>query len=240
MYLSELMSKAYLKETEPIDGEEITILPSGCKAGVDYNCVITRSDFESIVVNYRASEPASEGILFAIGKARDLNDPIWNVLLDNDYFASHYTKMCNDFYMQRLEQIEKNKNAGSKGENKSPDLDTLFSNNTGGIEFSLDDYKRGVDLIVKDAMDSFSKYGVEKVCCSSFDSVTSFVNKLAEHTPNVSNIVESYYGYIPPEESIMADVLNLVKEAAVDKLQSNDIEGAKLILKPLDDLIYER
>ena len=142
--------------------------------------------------------------------------------------------------MQRLEQIEKNKNAGSKGENKSPDLDTLFSNNTGGIEFSLDDYKRGVDLIVKDAMDSFSKYGVEKVCCSSFDSVTSFVNKLAEHTPNVSNIVESYYGYIPPEESIMADVLNLVKEAAVDKLQSNDIEGAKLILKPLDDLIYER
>lgn len=105
MFFHELLKGAYLKEEPPLE-DEITLLPAGVKAGMDYSLVVNRSLFEQTIVNYRATEPMSEAILMAIGSAKALNDPVWLTLVQNEAVVEKYTTLCNDKYADQLQQLE--------------------------------------------------------------------------------------------------------------------------------------
>lgn len=105
MFLNDLLDKAYLSD-QPATQEEILLMPSGLKAGIDMNMVVPRAIFEETIVKYRASEPTSEAILMAIGRAKDISDPVWNTLLSNECVVTKYTELCNSFYASQLEKLE--------------------------------------------------------------------------------------------------------------------------------------
>lgn len=106
MFFEELLKSSYLKEEE-VTQDEIVILPAGAKTGMDYNLVVKRADFEQVMVNYRATEPLSEAILMAIGKASGKADPVWTTLAQNVQVIDYYTKLCSDKYADQLNELEK-------------------------------------------------------------------------------------------------------------------------------------
>lgn len=105
MFLYDILDQAYLTEKAPTS-DEILLMPMGFKTGIDHNMVVPRSAFESVMVQYRASEPASEAILMAIGKAKDISDPVWATLLTNECVVTRYNDLSNAFYAQQLEKLE--------------------------------------------------------------------------------------------------------------------------------------
>lgn len=105
MFLNDILDKAYLTEMPPTP-DEILLMPAGFKTGIDHNMVVPRSVFESVMVQFRATEPASEAILMAIGKAKDNSDPVWSTLLTNECVVSRYTELSNTFYAEQLQRLE--------------------------------------------------------------------------------------------------------------------------------------
>ena len=80
MYLEELLKCAYIKTDAPTE-EEITLLLQGCLPQIDHHLVVRKPDFEEILMRNRATDPTSEAIMIAIGKAKPVpGDPIWGVI----------------------------------------------------------------------------------------------------------------------------------------------------------------
>lgn len=119
MFLKSLLAKSYLKEGD-LEDSEILILPKGIKAGIDCNMVISNTDFEELMVDYRSTEPASEGILMTIGTTKDINDPVWNVLVMNDAVTERYVELSNQMYAARNEASE-----GATGVISTPPMDNM-------------------------------------------------------------------------------------------------------------------
>lgn len=64
MYLKELLDKAFLTE-DPVSGEQVVLCPRGICQWCDVPLVVTVPDWESVYVQYRASEPDIE-LTFAV------------------------------------------------------------------------------------------------------------------------------------------------------------------------------
>ncbi len=131
MYLEDLVKHSYIK-TDPATDEEITLLLAGCRPQVDHNLVVSKVDFETVLMENRSTDPTSEVILMAIGRAEKTpSDPIWEVMLKRDCIVSQYTKLCNDEAAARLSTFEENTAPVSKSD-EGPD--TVLSVDHEGVE----------------------------------------------------------------------------------------------------------
>lgn len=105
MFFDELLSKAYLSECPPRE-DEVVLLPQNIRTGVDDGLYVSRPVFEELLLKYRAEEPMSEGAFMSIGKAKDDNDPLWNILLGMPTVVSRYSELCNEKAMATLQTNE--------------------------------------------------------------------------------------------------------------------------------------
>lgn len=106
MFLAELLEHSHIAPKN-VGKNDIVILQKGCRAGVDYNLVIDRTEYEDILVKYRAAEPASEAILMVLSGKKEPDDPMWDCLLQNEIIYQHYSKLCNEAHAQMLEELDK-------------------------------------------------------------------------------------------------------------------------------------
>lgn len=102
MYFEELIKHTYITLEPPTD-DEVVLLPEGCRPQIDHNLVVTRADFEEVLMTHRASDPVSEAILMTIGRSGiALNDPVWDTLLQREIVKDRFTALCNAETEQRL------------------------------------------------------------------------------------------------------------------------------------------
>lgn len=124
MYLEELLKCAYIKTDAPTE-EEITLLLQGCLPQIDHHLVVRKPDFEEILMRNRATDPTSEAIMIAIGKAKPVpGDPIWGVMLQQESVVSRFTALCNAETESTLGFAEEDAGPSSMGpEERVPDFD---------------------------------------------------------------------------------------------------------------------
>lgn len=112
MYFEELVKRSYIK-SEPPNEEEVVLLASGCRPQVDRNLVVSKSDFESVLMGYRASDPTSEAVLMSIGRSGiTLGDPIWDVILQRESVVDRFAQLCNDEAARTLSSLERSETEG--------------------------------------------------------------------------------------------------------------------------------
>lgn len=124
MYLEELLKCAYIKTDAPTE-EEITLLLQGCLPQIDHHLVVRKPDFEEILMRNRATDPTSEAIMIAIGKAKPVpGDPIWGVMLQQESVVSRFTALCNAETESTLGFADEDTGPSSMGpEERVPDFD---------------------------------------------------------------------------------------------------------------------
>ncbi len=107
MFFEELVKHAYIKSADP-EQDEVVLLPKGCQASIEQNMVVTRADFEEILMKYRSIDPTSESILMTIGRTGiPKTDRIWSIMLHQNVLVSRYSALCNDAAAAKLEDIER-------------------------------------------------------------------------------------------------------------------------------------
>lgn len=135
MYLEDLVKRSYIK-SDPATDEEITLLLAGCRPQVDQHLVVSKSDFETVLMENRATDPTSEAVLMTIGRSGITpGDPIWDVMLGRDCVVSHYTKLCNDAAaaeLSALDEADKAASGNGLGMNTPPEVDTIPPSSFGG------------------------------------------------------------------------------------------------------------
>ena len=115
MYFDDLIKNSYIKSEPPLE-DEIVLLAAGCRPQVDYNLVVSKRDFEDVLMNNRAKDPTSEAVLMSIGRRNvSLGDPIWDIMLQRDSVVSRYTSLCNDATAQTLSDLEGAERSGLSG-----------------------------------------------------------------------------------------------------------------------------
>lgn len=105
MFFEVLLTEAYLSEQPPRE-DEIVLLPQNIRTGIDDGLYVSRSRFEELLVKYRAEEPMSEGAFMSLGKTKDPDDPLWNILLGIPVVVRRYSELCNDKALARLQANE--------------------------------------------------------------------------------------------------------------------------------------
>ena len=186
MFLDPILVEAYLTKDPPTQ-DEILLLPAGVQTGIDQNMVVSRSTFETVMVNHRATEPASEAILMAIGKANGLGDPVWNTLLQNECVVSRYTELCNDYYVSKLNTLERQNRPA-----ELPDVPIVGSggDTVAGVRVQYQAFPGEGSAFVPPVMDEESAEGAASM--QSEDAASSGLagDEHQEVTPKISFVQE--------------------------------------------------
>lgn len=103
MFYKELQQ--YLRLVDEIGENDILVIPKGAAAGIDYNVVASRADFECILVKYRATDPISEAILSTLAKPHAPKDRIWTLLSSVQEFKDTYKDLSSELIKNQLEAI---------------------------------------------------------------------------------------------------------------------------------------
>ena len=106
MYFEELLQLAKLT-ADTVSEDEIVLLPKDCRPHIDKNLVVSRSDFEAVLMKYRTVDPTSEAVLMTIGRTGiTLGDPLWTTMLQIPSVLDKFTALCNDEAVSKLEQLD--------------------------------------------------------------------------------------------------------------------------------------
>ena len=132
MYLDELLKCAYISTDAPTE-DEIVLLLQGCNPQIDHHLLVKKSDFEEVLMRNRATDPTSEAIMIAIGKAKhEMSDPIWGVLLQQESVVNRFTTLCNaEAELALGHDTDAEPPAGFIEEERVPDFDIPI--NPGGV-----------------------------------------------------------------------------------------------------------
>lgn len=131
MYFDELLQKAYVKAEEPEEGE-IVLLPSGFKPAIELNMVLSKTDFESVLMAHRANEPASEAVLTTIGTecragtTSEVAPQVWDMLASRTSVLDRYTHLCNEQVAGSLGELESQDSQGMPGSQGSEEYVPSF------------------------------------------------------------------------------------------------------------------
>lgn len=112
MYLIDLLKYSVVKSEEEIDLEQdIIIIPAYTRSDLSYALVISKPDFENLLINYRAVEPSSEVVLMSIGnKSKEDSEKLAELLLQNEAISGHYLKLCAEKEAKKLEEFSLKEN----------------------------------------------------------------------------------------------------------------------------------
>ena len=103
MIYTELLNRAFLRDGEnPGDNDDenlITLMPKGAAPGIEFDVVISRTDFEDAFTRSRREDPIFEAILteLAPSRKRPIRDRFWRIFTGVQAFKDTYARLAAEY-----------------------------------------------------------------------------------------------------------------------------------------------